>query len=559
MNTQTTQHRPATHLPVDNSTGTVARRRLLQGMLAVGGTAALSPSLLTGQAFAGPPLRSRDAILVVVMLGGGNDGLNTVAPIGDARYRSMRGALALNPAQAHSVDKGFALHPSLKSLKARYDRGDVAFVHGVGNPVYDHSHFNAMAKWMDGRVGPNFRSGWAGRSLDRLGLDLISGVSVGYSGVPLHMQGESIATIGLPPSGNLWGRIRSDEDSHVRNNVNTAKGFAGINHQKGAMADFVAESLANAVEVAGQIAPAAQSGGEDDLKAQLSLCARLINLDVGARILNVDLGSFDTHDYQADPHSDLMAELDGGIKTFFNLLDPRFADRVTLMTFSEFGRRVEANGSDGTDHGSASTMIVAGRQVKGGHYGPRPDLAQLTDRGDLAVAIDFRRYYATFIESWFGLSSAEVLGRDFKAIDMLHPPGAKTTSSRPGGTNQVQNGGVLAPLVPARLVDTRANGAGPYGPQTTRNLKVTGVGGVPANAGAVVCNVTSTQATARSFLTVWPAGTPRPNASNVNTIPGDDVPNLVIAKVGKQGEISIYNHAGTGHVIVDVMGWFPDR
>ncbi|MCH7788883.1 MAG: DUF1501 domain-containing protein [Acidobacteria bacterium] len=555
MDTRTTSSAVTTHHRVYDTPYAVARRRFLQGLLTVAGTAAISPRLLVGEAFAGPSLGSRDAVLVIVTLMGGNDGLNTVAPIGDSRYRSLRGSLALNPATAHRVDKGFALHPSLRSLKARYDRGDVAFVHGVGDPVYDHSHFNAMAKWMDGRTSPNFRSGWAGRTVDRMGLDLISGVSVGYSGTPLHMKGQTIDTIGLPPSGSLWGASR--KDPHVTNNINAAKGFAQINHGKGQLGNVVADSMADMVKVAGRLAPASRTNGDDDLAAQLRLCARLINLDVGSRILNVELGSFDTHDFQAKPHAELLAELDAGIEAFFQRLDPGLANRVTLMTFSEFGRRGEANGSSGTDHGSASTMIVAGRQVKGGHYGPRPNLAKLTARGDVPVAIDYRRYYSTFIERWFGLSSAAILGRHFAPLDILHRPGVKTGKPSQRRALIPPPGTLFAPLVPARLLDTREGVPSPYGPQTTHNLKVTGVGGVPANAGAVVCNVTSTQASARSYLTVWPAGAPKPHASNVNTIPGDDVPNLVIAKVGANGQISIYNHAGTGHVIVDVMGWLP--
>ncbi len=545
---------PITHFAPDTSAEGIARRRFLQGMLAVGGAAAVTPSWLGGTAFAGPPLKPNEGILVLVMLGGGNDGLNTVAPAGSSLYRSLRGDLAINPAQSHSVGKGHYLHPSMPRLNQRFHRGDVAFVHGVGDPTDDHSHFSAMAKWMDGRTAPNFRSGWAGRALDRLGGDLLSGVSVGWSGIPLHMQGDSLDTIGMPPSGHLFG---ASPDPHEVYATNTAAGLGNVNHGKGPVGDLVGDAMTDAIQVARQLNPAMRDVNDIDLTTELALCARLINLDVGIRMLNVELGSFDTHDTQALPHVELLDELDRAIETFFAKLNPAFANRVTLMTFSEFGRRVEANGSGGTDHGAGSTMIVAGQQVKGGHYGPFADLSALTERGDVASDIDFRRYYATFLENWFGVSTASVLGANFSPIDFLNAPGSSTGSKKQPEVEIPPPGTLYAPLVPHRLLDTR-EGQGPYGPKTIRELKVTGVGGVPAGlAGAVVLNVTSTEATAPSYLTVWPSGQPRPHASNLNTVPGENVPNLVIAKVGAGGKVSIYNHAGSGHVVADVMGWFP--
>ena len=196
-------------VPADRSPGNVSRRRFLQGALAAG-TLATSPVWFDHLAAAATPVGASEGILVVIHLGGGNDGLNTVVPIGDAAYRSLRGSLAItSPLPLSST---FGLHPALPGLKARYDAGKVAIVHGVGQTtVSDLSHFSSTASWMAGTAGTSRSSGWLGRWLDgvpeaELGL---RGVTFGSS-IPLHLVGQRSQVTGLDLGGDLFGADRSE-------------------------------------------------------------------------------------------------------------------------------------------------------------------------------------------------------------------------------------------------------------------------------------------------------------------------------------------------------------
>jgi uncharacterized protein (DUF1501 family) len=159
------------------------------------------------------------------------------------------------------------------------------------------------------------------------------------------------------------------------------------------------------------------------LAEQLDLAARIVNADLGVRVLHVSFGSFDHHADLPGQHANRMAELDAGIQTFFTTLDPRFGGRVTILTFSEFGRRVQANQSNGTDHGTASALFAVGPGVKGGLYGAMPSLSTLDRSGNLVPTVDFRSVYATALDSWLAADSRQLLGGRFEDLGFLRPPG----------------------------------------------------------------------------------------------------------------------------------------
>jgi len=188
----------------------VARRRFLQGALAIGGSAGLLPIWLHGTSFAGPPLGVTARILVTVFLNGGNDGLSTLIPAEDGLYRAMRGSLAVDVGAANAVGEGLYLHPALSRLKARYDAGQVALIRGIGEPAKDHSHFSSTATWMSGRPGMINLSGWLGRYVDEVGLGELAAVSIGWGEVPLIVKGDTVPATSLPPGGNLFGADRSE-------------------------------------------------------------------------------------------------------------------------------------------------------------------------------------------------------------------------------------------------------------------------------------------------------------------------------------------------------------
>ncbi len=538
------------HLP-----SAFARRSFLQGAIALGGAALVDPGWFRGHALAGPPLGPTERILVNVFLSGGNDGLNTVAPAENGVYQSLRGPLAVSPATGRPVGGGLYLHPNLPLLHSRFNAGDVALVHGVGDPLDDHSHFTSAARWMGGRPGnlpPT--TGWLGRYLDALAMDDLAGVHVSWGSVPLYLKGAQTTAIALPSSGSLLGADR--DEPWEQGLYATIEAMGQDDFGKGQWANRVASTTGVATAVAAQVQPAFQNLTDGHLPRNLQICAQLINTDIGVRVLGVEQGGYDTHDAQDGTHRDLLTELDQSIELFFNSLSPQFRDRVTLFVFSEFGRRVEANDGGGTDHGTANTLLVVGSQVRGGHHGLYPSVSALDQRGDLEHHVDFRSVYATLLGTWLGGDDSAILGATHTKLDLFQ--------AASGGGNVppvLAYTGGYAPLSPNRVLDTRDGTGAPVGPlagQSSIDVTVLGIAGTPASGvGAVVLNVTSTQATHPSFVTVWPTGEERPRASSLNTQVGEDVPNLVIAKVGANGKVSMFNNAGSVHLIADAVGWFP--
>jgi len=401
----------------------VSRRRFLQAAGAGVGGLALAPALSRLQAFAAPPIGPTDGVLVLINMTGGNDGLNTLCPVGDSRYFSLRGPLAFQGNQVLPVGTGFGLNPALPKLKARYDQGKVAVVRGVGYNPPDLSHFTSMAIWMNGWGGgaQSVATGWLGRWLDGLpnaASEALLAVTIGSS-VPLHLIGAQARASGLPESlGNAFGLDRSDPaDARM---FDALSSFASSATGLGTWGDAIAKADRDTMDLSQRIQPAYQGTLPDsDLGRQLVLCARLVNANLGIRVLNTSYGNFDNHADEKPTHTQQMVELDDAIDAFSAALSPSYRNRVTLMTFSEFGRRPEANVSAGTDHGTASCLFVVGDRVRGGLYGGQPSLTDLDRNGNLKYTVDFRNVYATVLEKWLNADATQVLGYNFPKLDMF--------------------------------------------------------------------------------------------------------------------------------------------
>lgn len=404
----------------------VERRRFLQGALATGGAALALPSVFSDQL--GAAVGGNNNILVTVTLAGGNDGLNSIGPFADGRYRDLRGNLAIPVGGSHTAGHGQYFHPQLRRLATRYRRGDVAVVQGAGDPGLDRSHFSNLARWQSGIAsGGISRTGWVGRWLDSAGAGPFAGVAIGGRGVPLHFRGNDAAVTDLPHNaGALFGSDRSERRDRIM--FNTIDRMARSD-RAWPWVDAVADVNALAVETAANVAPAYnQALPDDDLHSDLLLSARLINLNLGVRVLNVWQSGYDTHDDQISgsaiqgDHANLLSSLDTGLDAFFSELSPSMASNVVVMIYSEFGRRAEANGSNGTDHGTASNVVLVGRSVTGGMYGETPNLRRLDDRGDLRVDMDFRRIYATVLDQWLAGDPDAVLGGSYNNVSFFTPP-----------------------------------------------------------------------------------------------------------------------------------------
>ncbi len=413
--------------PAESIPGQVARRRFLQGALASAGAFALLPRWMEHMAGAATPIGTHDGVIVVLQLGGGNDGMSMVVPRDGhadySRYRSFRGSLAVSGAL--TLPENLGLNPRLPKLKARYDKGRVAIIRGVGLPVDDLSHFSSTATWMAGTSTSARDSGWLGRWLDGVpeSADGLRAVQIGPS-VPLHLAGRSSVVTAMDTRGDLFGADRSE--TWMPPVYDAVRAMGRNNTGRGRLADLIADTNASATALARRLSAAYTPAlPTTRLVPDLTLAARLINLDLGLRVVSCSHGSYDLHDGHGYQYPILLGELDDAIDAFFNALDPAFHDRVTLMTFSEFGRTVRANGSGGTDHGTASPMLVIGEKVKGGLYGAQPRLDQLTTNGDLRVQVDYRSVYASVIDGWLAGGSSTILGGTFANLGLF--------KTQPGG------------------------------------------------------------------------------------------------------------------------------
>jgi uncharacterized protein (DUF1501 family) len=397
----------------------VTRRRFLTwsgvtaaGTLAVGGTQ-LNWFDLLAEADRNP-LPPGDGVLVVVTLYGGNDGLNTVIPAADRAYQDSRPELAYQPEDVLDIGDGLGLNPGLTGLKKLWDNKKLAVVRGVGYPRPDHSHFRSMAIWQTASPETSVRTGWLGRWLDATGEDPLRALSV-EPVLPSLLAGDRVAGACLPTSGlqlpqgalgrafTALGRPQAGEGPDF---ARAAKSIADLDNTARVIGEARARQEDNDPQDDEERNNGASAGGRGALGAQLDLVAGLVEASVPTRAYSVSLGGFDTHADERGTQQRLLTELDRALTTFTD----RMRDRnVSVLVYSEFGRRVRANASDGTDHGTAGTAFLLGHNVNGGFYGQQPSLTDLAD-GDLKATTDFRDVYATVIRRVLGSDPGPVLG-----------------------------------------------------------------------------------------------------------------------------------------------------
>ncbi len=340
--------------------------------------------------------------LVVVTLYGGNDGLNTVIPFADGAYQSARPDLAYAAGEVLRLDDATGLNPALKGLHGLYSQQRLAVVRGVGYPKPDRSHFRSMDIWHTAQPERPGNTGWLGRWLDTVGGDprlavsfenvlppLLAGASsagavVGAAGAMKLPRSVPLQTVGA-----LGEAVAGEPPLQAR----AAACYADLVRVDQLMRD-VKEAAAGEAETADETAKGTGTGGQSALAGQLDLVAQCIEAKVATRAFSVSLGGFDTHADEKEPHQALLGILDKAVTAF---LDRVKGQEVVVLIYSEFGRRVKANASDGTDHGTASNVVLIGPGFPGGLHGEQPSLTDL-DNGDLKHSTDFRDVYATVLE-----------------------------------------------------------------------------------------------------------------------------------------------------------------
>ena len=399
---------------------TLSRRRFLKlttGVAAVGAVSTFISLDQIAEAAISRPLAAGTPILVVVTLYGGNDGLNTVIPFKDPMYFSSRPEISYSAETMLPLDAELALNPSMVGIKSLWDQKKVAIVRGVGYPKPDHSHFSSMAKWQTASPARHINSGWLGRWLDSQPEDAMLAISLG-SVLPPMLAGAKLSGSALPlgglviPKGTL--ATQCIQLSKVRRNDSKLMAAAATSMRN---LFSVSTSIQPILKSPAPVAPdlptvnGGNAGGDSNLSQQLDVVAKLIAAGSPTKVWSVSLGGFDTHANEANAQAQLLGVVSSSLTRFMSQLKSttRLND-VTVMVYSEFGRRVKGNGSQGTDHGTSGPMFLIGEKVKGGFYGDQPPLSALID-GDLAVTTDFRDVYATVLESVLKSPVEQILGK----------------------------------------------------------------------------------------------------------------------------------------------------
>lgn len=407
---------------------TTSRRDMLRaGFFGLGIRSALpaifgeTSLVIAADAFQGGNEAHPERIMVVVELTGGNDGLDTVAPYTNDAYLKARPTLGIKKDSALKIDDDYGFHPRLGGLKAIYDEGLVALVQGCGYPNPDRSHFSSMEYWHTATPYVPQNTGWVGRFADAKWPEpkpnAVVNIAVKQS---LAVQ----AKINSPVVFN-----RPEEFVRAGDKDQAASYEKLLDHKKtgNSALDFLTAVSKNASDSSVQVREAVGSYqtpvpyGGTPLAQDLRKVAALIKAGFPTRVYYVSLAGFDTHSSQAGGRSYLLTGLGEALHGFQADLKRIGREKdVAMMMFSEFGRRVEENASQGTDHGTAGPMFVIGKSVKAGLYGKHPSLTDLDSNGDLKMTTDFRRVYATMIDEWMGYKDTKaILKGDYQTLGIF--------------------------------------------------------------------------------------------------------------------------------------------
>ena len=458
-------HDSASHEP-----GTLQTRRSFLRTSLLGAAASWTLPAFVDRTFAALNAQAADSatqivtgtdgpILVVLQQAGGNDGLNMLPPWADDVYHRARPTLGHPADKVLKLDGYCGLHPALSPLKALYDEGHLAVVQGVGYPNPNRSHFRSTEIWQTASDSDrNLSYGWLGNYFDNCcqGAPATVGVSIGgqtpqafaspnptgvsFSNPEQYRWVDHEAKQGSMSAAEFFYRQinQPEEDAGPGAEVGGAGaaavdtgaggsiGSIGGAHQSNVSSlDFLERTALDAqlssdkvLEIARKTRPMA-AYPRSQIADSLSLVARMIAGGLPTRVYYVSHGGYDTHQGEAPTHQRLMTELGGALGAFCaDLKAQGNFNRVMLMTFSEFGRRVEQNASGGTDHGAAAPLFVLGGGVRPGMFGKYPSLTQLYE-GDLMYNVDFRSVYATALERWLRVPSQVVLGRKFPLLGVV--------------------------------------------------------------------------------------------------------------------------------------------
>ena len=399
------------------------RNFLKQSALTTAGTM-LIPHFLKAyeQQMMGQLSTSNGKILVIVQLSGGNDGLNTVIPYRNDIYYRERPTIAIRPEKVLTLNDEIGLHPAMQPLKALYDDGLLTVINNVGYPNPDRSHFRSMDIWQTASDADKYlNTGWVGRYLDAAcwgkAQQPFRTIEVDDT-LSLAMKGNELNGLAVLDPKKLYNQTRSSLVTDLSKEHSTRAEPESVAYLYKTLAETV--SSAEYVFDKTKVAITSATYPNHELGNRLKTVSQLIKSGVDTSVYYVSISGFDTHINQPGQQERLLGQYAEAVGAF--MADLKIAGRqndVLLMTFSEFGRRVKQNASNGTDHGTANNVFLVGGGLPSKRVlNEAPNLTKLTD-GDLTYSVDFRQIYATLLHDYLGADDVAILGRKFDGVKIV--------------------------------------------------------------------------------------------------------------------------------------------
>ena len=363
------------------------------------------------------PANNTGKRLIIIQFSGGNDGLNTVIPFNNDIYYKSRPQIAIQSAEVLRLTDELGFNPHLEALKSLYDDGDLSIINSVGYPNPNRSHFRSMDIWHTASGSDEFMSyGWLGKYLDqKQSINAYHAIEVDDS-LSLAMKGAKHNGLATTDPNRMWSttkdpQIQQTKRTHVDEHSN-------LGYLRKTMVETV--DAAEYVNQKNKNGRSSTSYPNTELGRNLKLTAQLINGGAATKVFYISMGGFDTHFNQIQRQQKLHKEFSDALSVFVkDLKDANNWKDTLILNFSEFGRRVSQNGSQGTDHGTASNVFVMGGGLKRpGFFNEAPDLSDL-DEGDLKFQIDFRSVYATVLENWLGGNSTGIISGQHKKLNIV--------------------------------------------------------------------------------------------------------------------------------------------
>ena len=367
----------------------------------------------------------REKVLVVIQLSGGNDYLNCIVPYENGHYKDARPNIKITDDQVIPLDKGYGLNPGMNPIKDLYDQGKVAIIHGIGYPVPNRSHFRSMDIWHTAEPTTVGSKGWLGQAiaqLDPIGSNVVTAVNFA-NGLPRALAAPNVPVASVADLEN-YGLLTGVAGAEQRNMALNA--FSRMYTPligSGAVMDYLGQTGLDAMRGADILkeGPKRYTSNveypENPFAKSMKAVAQVHFADLGTRIFYTQYGSFDTHTDEVALQKHLWEDISSSVAAFFqDLEEHQLGDEVTILMFSEFGRRVRDNGT-GTDHGSGGVAFILGSQIKGGHYNEYPSLDPVKlIEGDLAFNNDFRGLYTDILEDWLEVEARPIVNGVFEKV-----------------------------------------------------------------------------------------------------------------------------------------------